>query len=125
MTDTVRVRIAPSPSGHLHVGTARTAVYNWLFARHHQGTFILRIEDTDRERSVPEMVDSIQESLKWLGLDWDEGPYFQSQRADVYAGWVTKLRQADGAYFCYCTLEELAAKRERAQQERPKNFLFR
>lgn len=118
MTDTVRVRIAPSPSGHLHVGTARVALCNWLFARHHHGTFILRIEDTDRERSFPEMVESIQESLKWLGLQWDEGPYFQSQRGDVYHDWVQRLAQSDGAYYCYCTPEELAAKREIAQREK-------
>jgi len=118
MTDTVRVRIAPSPSGHLHVGTARTAVYNWLFARHHGGTFILRIEDTDRERSFPEMVESIQESLKWLGLQWDEGPYFQSQRGDIHSTWVKRLTESDGAYYCYCTPEELAAKREVAQKEK-------
>ncbi len=116
MTDTVRVRIAPSPSGHLHVGTARTAVYNWLFAKHHHGTFILRIEDTDRERSFPEMVESIQESLKWLGLEWDEGPYFQSQRGDLHREWVERLAQSGGAYYCYCTPEELAAKREQAQK---------
>lgn len=118
MTDTIRVRIAPSPSGHLHVGTARTAVYNWLFARHHNGTFILRIEDTDRERSFPEMVDSIQESLKWLGLNWDEGPFFQSQRGEIYDTWVKRLAQSEGAYYCYCSPEELAAKRELAQKEK-------
>ena len=118
MTDSVRVRIAPSPSGHLHVGTARTAVYNWLFARHQKGQFILRIEDTDRERSFPEMVASIQDSLKWLGLDWDEGPYFQSQRGAIYSEWVQRLAQSDGAYYCYCTVEELAAKRELAQKEK-------
>jgi glutamyl-tRNA synthetase len=102
----------------LHVGTARTAVYNWLFAKHHQGTFILRIEDTDRERSYPEMVDSIQESLKWLGLNWDEGPFFQSQRSEIYSQWVKRLAESGQAYPCYCTLEELAAKREAAQKEK-------
>ena len=114
----IRVRIAPSPSGHLHVGTARTATHNWLFARHHRGKFILRIEDTDPERSFPEMVTSIQESLKWLGLHWDEGPYFQSQRGEIYTQWTGRLRQSGHAYLCYCTPEELAAKREKAQQEK-------
>jgi len=118
MTNSVRVRIAPSPSGHLHIGTARTAVYNWLFARHHGGQFILRIEDTDAERSFPEYVESIQQSLKWLGLNWDEGPFFQSQRGDIYARWVSRLRDSGHAYFCYCTPEELAAKRESAQREK-------
>jgi len=118
MPDSVRVRIAPSPSGHLHVGTARTATHNWLFARHHGGKFILRIEDTDPERSFPEMVTSIQESLKWLGLNWDEGPYFQSQRGEIYAKWTERLRQSGQAYLCYCTPEELAAKREKAQLEK-------
>ncbi|HUU46224.1 MAG TPA: glutamate--tRNA ligase [Acidobacteriota bacterium] len=114
MSKPVRVRIAPSPSGHLHVGTARTAVYNWLFARHHGGVLILRIEDTDRERSHDEYVDSIQESLRWLGLDWDEGPHFQSQRGAVYDDWVERLRGCASAYPCYCTPEELAAAREEA-----------
>ena len=76
---TFRVRIAPSPTGNLHIGTARTAVFNWLFARHHDGKFILRIEDTDTERSRPEYTDSILEGLRWLGLDWDEGPFFQTE----------------------------------------------
>ena len=118
MNQPVRVRIAPSPSGHLHVGTARMAVSNWLFARHHGGTFILRIEDTDASRSFPEMVTSIQESLKWLGLDWDEGPYFQSQRAEIYDRWVARMRESGAGYLCYCTPDELAAKRELAQKEK-------
>ena len=79
----VRVRIAPSPTGFLHVGTARTALFNWLFARHHGGKFILRIEDTDVERSSEKMVEVIREGLAWLGLDWDEGPYFQSRRSRI------------------------------------------
>jgi glutamyl-tRNA synthetase len=118
MSSPVRVRIAPSPSGHLHVGTARTAVYNWLFARHHKGTFILRIEDTDSERSFPEYIESIQTSLKWLGIDWDEGPYFQSKRLDLYREGTDKFKQSEFAYRCYCTTEELAAARERAMQEK-------
>ncbi len=118
MTSPVRVRIAPSPSGHLHVGTARTAVYNWLFARHHKGTFILRIEDTDSERSFPEYIESIQASLKWLGIDWDEGPYFQSKRLDLYREWTENFKKSSVAYPCYCTSEELAAARDRAMQEK-------
>lgn len=81
---TVRVRIAPSPTGNLHIGTARTAVFNWLFARHTGGKFILRIEDTDLERSRPEFTQNILDGLTWLGLTWDEGPFFQSQRMDLY-----------------------------------------
>jgi glutamyl/glutaminyl-tRNA synthetase len=118
MPTPVRVRIAPSPSGHLHIGTARTAVYNWLFARHHGGRFILRIEDTDPERSFPECITSIQESLRWLGLDWDEGPYLQSQRREIYREWTERLVQSGHAYLCCCTPEELAAERARAQAEK-------
>jgi len=110
----IRVRIAPSPSGHLHVGTARTAVYNWLFARKHGGTFILRIEDTDQSRSFPEMTASIMDSLKWMGLDWDEGPYFQSQRTALYQRAADELLAQGRAYSCYCTREELEARREEA-----------
>jgi len=110
----VRVRIAPSPSGHLHVGTARTAVYNWLFARHFGGTFILRIEDTDPTRSFDEMTESIKESLKWLGLNWDEGPYFQSQRINLYREAADRLYAEGKAYYCYCTPEELETRRKEA-----------
>jgi glutamyl-tRNA synthetase len=81
---TPRVRIAPSPTGNLHIGTARTAVFNWLYARHYGGTFILRIEDTDTERSKPEYTQNILDGLNWLGLNWDEGPLFQSERLDLY-----------------------------------------
>ncbi|MFN7661217.1 MAG: glutamate--tRNA ligase family protein, partial [Dolichospermum sp.] len=88
---TVRVRIAPSPTGNLHIGTARTAVFNYLFARHHHGKFILRIEDTDLERSRPEYTDNILNGLRWLGLNWDEGPFFQSQRLELYKEAVEKL----------------------------------
>jgi len=91
LTDQVRVRIAPSPTGYLHLGTARTALHNWLFARHHGGRFILRIEDTDRERSTPEAVGVILDSLSWLGLDWDEGPFYQSEREDLYRKAVDDL----------------------------------
>ena len=110
----VRVRIAPSPSGFLHVGTARTAVYNWLFTRHNRGKFILRIEDTDVTRSDPQMVDIIMDGLKWLGLDWDEGPYYQSQRMELYRKYAELLLQKKKAYYCYCSPELLKKKREEA-----------
>lgn len=108
----VRVRIAPSPTGFLHVGTARTALFNWLFARHNEGTFILRIEDTDVARSSEEVVEGILESLKWLGLDWDEGPYFQSQRSGLYPKAADQLLQRGRAYYCYCPPEDLARRKE-------------
>ncbi|MEH2097908.1 glutamate--tRNA ligase [Nostoc sp.] len=119
---TVRVRIAPSPTGNLHIGTARTAVFNWLFARHQGGKFILRIEDTDLERSRPEYTDNILEGLRWLGLNWDEGPFFQSQRLDLYKEAVQKLLDAGLAYRCYTTSEELEALREaqKARGEAPR-----
>ena len=110
----VRVRIAPSPSGFLHVGTARTAVYNFLFARHHGGKFILRIEDTDTARSSEEMVQVILEGLSWLGLSWDEGPIFQSQRNELYKEWGKKLAESGHAYWCFCTPEELEERRKAA-----------
>ena len=108
----VRVRIAPSPTGNLHIGTARTAVFNWLFARHHQGTFILRVEDTDLERSKPEYTDNIKSGLTWLGLNWDEGPFFQTERFDLYRQAIQTLLDQGLAYPCYCTSEELEAMRE-------------
>ncbi|MEA5626366.1 glutamate--tRNA ligase [Nostoc sp. UHCC 0251] len=119
---TVRVRIAPSPTGNLHIGTARTAVFNWLFARHHGGQFILRIEDTDLERSRPEYTNNILEGLRWLGLNWDEGPFFQSQRLDLYKEAVQKLLDQGLAYRCYTTSEELEALREaqKARGEAPR-----
>jgi nondiscriminating glutamyl-tRNA synthetase len=110
----VRVRMAPSPSGFLHVGTARTTVYNWLFARHHKGKFILRIEDTDVSRSSPEMVDAILESIRWLGLDWDEGPYHQSERTELYRKYAHKLLESGKGYYCFCTPEQLEEKRKQA-----------
>ncbi|MEA5552659.1 glutamate--tRNA ligase [Anabaena cylindrica UHCC 0172] len=118
----VRVRIAPSPTGNLHIGTARTAVFNYLFARHHGGKFILRIEDTDLERSRPEYTDNIMSGLRWLGLNWDEGPFFQSQRLDIYKEAVEKLLEQGLAYRCYTTSEELDALRERqkARNEAPR-----
>ncbi|MBF2089965.1 MAG: glutamate--tRNA ligase [Synechococcales cyanobacterium K44_A2020_017] len=104
---TVRVRIAPSPTGNLHIGTARTAVFNWLFARHHGGQFILRIEDTDLERSRPEFTENILEGLAWLGMTWDEGPFYQSQRLDLYRQAIHSLLDQGLAYRCYCTPDEL------------------
>lgn len=114
---TVRVRIAPSPTGNLHIGTARTAVFNWLFARHHGGQFILRIEDTDLERSRPEFTENIMTGLQWLGLQWDEGPFFQSKRLELYQQKVQKLLDQGLAYRAYETPEELDAMRE-AQKAR-------
>jgi glutamyl-tRNA synthetase len=109
---TVRVRIAPSPTGNLHIGTARTAVFNWLFARHYGGTFILRVEDTDIERSRPEYTENIRSGLHWLGLDPDEGPFFQTQRLDLYRQGIQTLLDKGLAYRCYCTSEELEQMRE-------------
>lgn len=103
-----RVRFAPSPTGYLHVGGARTALFNWLFARHEGGTLILRVEDTDVERNRPELVDGILDSLRWLGLNWDEGPIFQSQRLDLYRAAAEKLLAANAAYLCYCPPEKYA-----------------
>lgn len=110
----VRVRFAPSPTGALHIGGVRTALFNWLFARRHKGTFILRIEDTDRSRSTEESIRIIIEGLKWLGLDWDEGPYRQTERMDIYRGYVERLLKQGMAYRCYCTPEELDARRKEA-----------
>lgn len=117
----VRVRIAPSPTGNLHIGTARTAVFNWLYAHHHQGTFVLRIEDTDEARSRPEYTENIKSGLKWLGLNWDEGPFFQTQRLDKYQEAVQSLIDKGFAYPCYCTPEELEQMREtqKAQGKAP------
>jgi glutamyl-tRNA synthetase len=106
-----RVRFAPSPTGYFHVGGARTALFNWLYARQQQGVFVLRIEDTDTDRNRDEWVDGIQRAMQWLGLDWDEGPYFQSQRMDLYQTAIDKLLAAGHAYACDCTQE---AVRERA-----------
>ncbi len=110
----VKVRFAPSPTGHLHIGGARTALFNWLFARSHKGTFVLRIEDTDTSRSTDEYIEAIIEGMKWLGLDWDEGPYRQTTRFDTYRNYVDKLLKAGKAYYCYCTPEELEQRRKEA-----------
>jgi len=111
----VRVRFAPSPTGYLHVGGARTALYNWLFARHHGGAFILRIEDTDADRSKPELTDAILRSMEWLGLNWDEGPFYQSQRQERYREVAAELEKRGQAYPCFCSPEELQAKRAQAE----------
>jgi glutamyl-tRNA synthetase len=113
----IRVRFAPSPTGYLHVGGARTALFNWLLARKLGGTFILRIEDTDVERSTKESVDAILEGMKWLGLDWDEGPFYQSDSFALYKEYVHKMLDSGTAYKCYCTSEELDKKRDLAMQE--------
>jgi glutamyl-tRNA synthetase len=120
----VRVRFAPSPSGDLHVGNVRTALYDWAFARSAGGTFVLRIEDTDQGRVTPTYIDSAQDTLRWLGLDWDEGPgiggpygpYLQSGRLDIYTEWVDRFLKDGHAYYCYCTPEELAERREAARK---------
>src|SRR5207245_1107836 len=113
----VRTRFAPSPSGYLHIGGARTALFNFLFARHHGGKFILRIEDTDRERSTPEAINAILDAMNWLGLDWDEGPFYQTKRYPLYEEKVQKLLSEGKAYPCVCTPEKLEAKRPLAQKE--------
>ena len=111
---TPRVRFAPSPTGYLHVGGARTALFNWLFARHTGGVFILRIEDTDFESSSEDMVQGILDGMRWLGLEWDEGPFFQSQRLPLYQATAERLRQSGHAYYCFCTKEELEQRRTAA-----------
>jgi len=116
----VRVRFAPSPTGDLHVGNIRTALFGWAYARHTGGQFIFRIEDTDRERVTDEYIQAAQDTLKWLGLAWDEGPeiggqygpYLQSQRLDIYAEWAAKFLAQGDAYHCYCSSQELEARRE-------------
>ena len=115
---TVRTRIAPSPTGFLHLGTARTALYSWAYARHHGGQFVLRIEDTDVLRSTQESVEQILASLRWLGLEYDEGPVYQMQRLERYQAVAEQLISAGHAYRCYCSPAELDAMRE-AQRARP------
>ena len=129
MDKKVKVRFAPSPSGDLHVGNIRTALFDWAYARHTGGTFLFRIEDTDRSRVTDEYIAAAIDTLKWLGLTWDEGPevggangpYLQSQRLDIYADWARKFIDQGDAYFCYCTPDELEARREaqRAANEAP------
>lgn len=123
---TVRVRFAPSPTGYLHIGSARTALFNWLFARKHGGQFILRIEDTDEKRSVPGAIEAIQDDLRWMGLDWDEGPgaggdfgpYIQTERAALYKEWASWLVENGRAYRCYCTSDELTAMRKEQMEKK-------
>src|SRR5215510_13260974 len=118
----MRVRFAPSPTGHLHVGNARTALFNWLLARGSGGTFILRIEDTDVERSTLVSEASIMRDLTWLGLDWDEGPdiggprgpYRQSERLHLYQSYAKELLSAEQAYYCFCTAAQLDTERQEA-----------
>lgn len=115
--DQVRVRMAPSPTGYLHIGGARTALFNWLFAKHHNGTFILRIDDTDMARSTDESMHEIYDALKWLGIDWDEH-YVQSERRGLYDGYVQRLLESGNAYHCYCTPEELEGIRAQARADK-------
>jgi glutamyl-tRNA synthetase len=117
MADQIRVRFAPSPTGYLHVGGARTALYNWLFARRHGGVFVLRIEDTDRERSTDASTATILEGMTWLGLTWDEGPVFQTAGLERHTADARRLLAEDSAYRCFCTVEELEAKRQAAGVE--------
>ncbi|TNG02488.1 MAG: glutamate--tRNA ligase, partial [Gammaproteobacteria bacterium] len=119
---TVKTRFAPSPTGYLHVGGARTALFSWLYARKHGGEFVLRIEDTDLERSTQASIDAIMQGMEWLGLGWDEGPYYQTQRMDRYKAVIDQLLQDGKAYYCYCSKEELDAMREEAMArgEKPK-----
>src|SRR3990170_2841747 len=122
----IRVRYAPSPTGMLHVGGVRTALFNWLFARKNGGTFVLRIEDTDLASSTQESVDQLERSLRWIGLDWDEGPgiagphppYRQTDRFDLYRAFARKLLDSGAAYYDFATPEELTEMRERARAER-------
>lgn len=131
MAPSARVRFAPSPTGHLHVGGARTAIYNWLFARREGGRFILRIDDTDRERSTPEYTEAIFRGMRWLGLDWDEGPeaggdfgpYFQSERMDRYAAATQQLIDTSNAYKCFCSPDDLECRRDEAiKAKRPSGY---
>lgn len=118
----IKTRFAPSPTGYLHVGGARTALYSWLFARHNKGEFVLRIEDTDLERSTPEAIEAIMDGMNWLNLEWDEGPYFQTKRFDRYNAVIDEMLVAGTAYKCYCSKERLDALREEqmANGEKPR-----
>jgi len=116
----IKTRFAPSPTGYLHIGGARTALFSWLYARHHGGKFVLRIEDTDRERSTQESVDAILRGMEWLGMDYDEGPYYQTQRFDRYQEVIAQLLDEDKAYRCYCTKDELDALRAEQQKNKQK-----
>ncbi len=111
----VRVRFAPSPTGYLHIGGVRTALFNWLYARQQKGVFILRIEDTDQSRSTDESIRAILEGMKWVGLDWDEGPFRQTERMDLYRSYALKLLERGQAYWCVCQAEDLEARRKEAE----------
>ncbi len=113
----VITRFAPSPTGYLHIGGARTALFNWLFARHHSGSFILRIEDTDQVRSTDQSVKAILDAMEWLGMDWDAGPYYQKERFDLYEDHLQKLLNSGHAYYCDCSPEDLDARRKAAMAE--------
>jgi glutamyl-tRNA synthetase len=117
LSEHIRVRFAPSPTGFLHIGGARTALFNWLFARQKAGTFILRIEDTDISRSTEDYIEAIIDSMRWLGLDWDEGPYRQTDRFEIYRKYVRRLLDEGKAYYCYCSPEELEARRKESMAE--------
>jgi len=108
----IKVRIPPSPTGYMHIGTARTALFNYIFARQNNGQIVLRLEDTDKERSKPEYAQDIIDGLSWLGVGWDEGPFFQSQRNDIYAKYLQRLIEENKAYYCFCSQEELEARRQ-------------
>jgi len=131
MPEVMRFRFAPSPTGFLHIGGVRTALFNWLLAKQSKGQFVLRIEDTDKERSTQESIDAILDGMKWLGLDWDEGPniggeygpYFQSQRFDIYQKYITELLDTGKAYRCFCSKEELDGKRKLAE-EKKENYIY-
>ena len=122
-SDEVRVRIAPSPTGYFHVGTARTAIYNWLFAKKHNGKFLLRIEDTNEELSKKDYIDIILEGLKWMGFDWDEEIVYQSKRIDSYVPYAKRLLAEGKAYRCFCTPEEINEQRQKAQKEK-RNYKY-
>ena len=114
--DQIITRFPPSPTGYLHVGGARTAIFNWLYARHTKGKFVLRIEDTDAERSTQASVDAIFEALEWLGIDWDDGPYYQTRRFDIYREYIQKLIDSGHAYYCICSPEQIDAMRQKARE---------
>src|SRR6266508_2513400 len=121
----IRTRFAPSPTGYLHIGGARTALFNYLFARHFGGKFILRIEDTDRERSTPQAIQAILDAMQWLELDYDEGPFYQTERYPLYKEKIRELLALGRAYPCVCPAAELDAKRQLAMKEKRKQIYDR
>ena len=116
MSNKIITRFPPSPSGYLHIGGARTALFNWLYARHFNGRFVLRIEDTDTQRSTQQSVDAIFDALQWLGIDWDEGPYYQSRRFDIYRDYIQQLVDSGHAYYCTCSAERVESVRKAAME---------